>query len=290
MAYDKASLEKSAKNSTKVAVTLKAIDQIQGKRLKPSDTLAELVQSVVYLFSINADLITTLKDSFGLARLNPANLEVVSLAKLKAQYSQAPLFSVVRRAELYGIYVHQWCRREVVRQMSEDAHWLEKASTDINLWEKECASRVDKVIAFSKKVAFEMFKNNAVVVDLASDAKNISSLRSMFEVNPIEISCSPMRASGNVYSFVHKTAVLEYFVALTVIQNLATTPDISNMASVAISQDWLNKQDNNILQFCSDFVDRRVQHYISNTDTFIKRIAFRHISVFMGSHPAFPRR
>ena len=226
-------------------------------------------QTQTYDNGANTDL------AFGF-RLNPDDLYVVD-GKTLTGLAQQP-FPVVRKAELYSLFAHQWVQREVRRQLGP-ANETEQIK-----------NRVVDIMDLCKKLAFEMFARGISQIDIPSRTSLSALLSSkipserklgvklqnsvplaiveIYETKQLDWQCSPIKKTGDTFSFLHKT-IQEFFAALYVMQSLP--PNFQSlskpalvMADLALSQHWLNKgNDNGILRFCADLIDKNVQNYIT---------------------------
>ena len=126
-------------------------------------------------------------------------------------------------------FAQQWCDREVTRQLNEDEHWKKIfESSERALWKFEHATRVKKVLALCKELAFLLFLEGKTQLEIQSNTQvNVSQqlsdfsarVSTMFAGNQQEWRCSPLKKSGAFFSFLHKT-VQEYFTALAVCHEL----------------------------------------------------------------------
>jgi hypothetical protein len=139
---------------------------------------------------------------------------------------------------------------------------------------------LDKVQVVSQSEVDRLLKSRDPVS--ISEGKKLQKLlpppgiASLMETKQTEWRCSPLKKIGNSFSFLHKT-VQEYFVALHVMTTLVSfgvpklpkkplsAGGLGGICDIPIAQQWLNKgNDNGILRFCADMVDKRVKDYILN--------------------------
>ena len=203
------------------------------------------------------------------------------------------------RAELYAVFLQQYCDREVTRSLTENVQWSHMYETEPALWKTEHATRVKKVLEVCKELAFLMFMQGnpqAQIIETAMDGTSSSTgehaypppneflirINALFAGNQQEWRCSPLKKSGSFFSFLHKT-VQEYFVGLSVCQELCQLNSGSNLAvsqlrllllqgqyttpagqSLLLARRLLHGDGAlNTVRFCADLVDKRVQNYVS---------------------------
>lgn len=200
-------------------------------------------------------------------------------------------FPILKRAELYALFVHQWAEREAVKRGRVEGTGTERADPVF----------VKKVIEFCQRMAFEMFMHNKTQyvrgegsavsggahegddgdddfdIDVQAKKEEASKadtfLDQMLSQSHEEFHCSPIKRSGAVLSFLHKT-VQEYFVALQVVRELgikrskgevfAKTLSLCELSSLSIGKKLLTTGNvYETLHFCADLVDKRGQWYVS---------------------------
>ncbi|MFN7611154.1 MAG: hypothetical protein ACK5QX_09510, partial [bacterium] len=216
-------------------------------------------------------------DSTKRIRLSRQFLEV------SAEMEADDVFPVLKRAELYALFVQQWIEREAVKRGRVDAN---TGRADVEF--------VEQVVGFCKTMAAEMFMHdktqyvraqapaqvtNAPASGLrAAKAKKAASqadsfLEELLASGEDEFQSSPVKRSGTMFSFLHKT-VQEYFVALYVMHELvaksfeketfAATLETCDLSSLLIGKKLLTSGNvYETLRFCADLVDGRGQWYIS---------------------------
>jgi len=280
--------------STTAGAKIKTLDTLQGKLLKPGEDWSPFVHQIVHEFQSHADVVTSLKDTHNVGRrLNPFSLDVVETGELLA--ANVSPFLVMTRAELYAVFAQQWCDREVTRQLNEDEHWKKVFESERALWKFEHATRVKKVLALCKELAFLLFLEGKTQLEILnssiqSDTQvNVSQqlsdfsarVSTMFAGNQQEWRCSPLKKSGAFFSFLHKT-VQEYFTALAVCQELGELHigqrdsqlrhlllqgqfiSPTRQKPLLLAQQLLHGDGAlNTVRFCADLVDKRVQKYVS---------------------------
>ncbi len=254
---------------------------------------------------------TATPGSHGGMRLSRFYLQVFQAGSSSVGVHTPDVFPVLKRAELYSLFVHAWAEREArKRGKMEERKFAEDVAGDHGgAVDKKFVKRV---VAFCEKIAFEMFLHDKTQyavsksepppaeVDGDSDGEfDVDSgraearaskggargfadtfLEEMLAGREEEFRCSPLRRSGNAFSFLHKT-VQEYFAAMHVMRelgmlkamqarpsskrvSLATMVESGDVSSLAISGKLLTAGNvSETLRFCADMVDGGVQHIIS---------------------------
>ena len=153
-------------------------------------------------------------------RLNPITLDV--------EHVEGYVFPAFTRAEIYSLFTYSWLARELKKKgklRSAQAHANSEFLLDVTLFCREMAfymftAKVTQVsivsqddldiLQSSKYKTSSTYKAAKKRVDSAD--KSVMEMLSKPE-GDLAFRCSPLKRSGNTYSFLHKT-VQEFFTAL----------------------------------------------------------------------------